>query len=242
MDQTRDNLALGDVPWGTPAMALLAHAKHLVPRTAAIVMLRHSEREQLREVKDLGAMPLNERGKRTALEFGKQLPRDRSYHFFSSPLTRCRQTAEHIRDGVKQQGAIVSDLTDLPSLVSGYVSKQEYVKALHRDGSTFIANWVAGHYPPSFLEPTQSIAQRTAAEMLERLQSAEPNATLICVSHDQQVTFYLFHWAGILNTESYIKFLDGFILQSVANQLIVYHKNGIKEFIPPHWWKSEERQ
>lgn len=242
MDQTQNNLASGDVPWGTPAMALLAHAKHLVPRSPAIVMLRHSERDRLQEVKDLSAMPLNERGKRTAFEFGQQLPHDRSYHFFCSPLTRCRQTAEHIRDGVQQQGAVVGDMTDLPSLVSGYVSPQEYVKILHRDGSPFIYNWLAGHYPPSFLEPTRSIAQRTAAEMLERLRSAKPDDTLICVSHDQQVTSYLFHWAGILDTESYIKFLDGFILQNAANQLIVYHKNGIKEFTPPHWWKSEEQQ
>lgn len=55
------------VPWGAPALALLSHAKHLAPDAPAIVMVRHSEWDDMGEIKDLRAMPLDERGEQAAL-------------------------------------------------------------------------------------------------------------------------------------------------------------------------------
>lgn len=236
-----DAKVLKAVPWGAPALALLSHAKDLVPDAPAIVMVRHSERDDMRKAKDLRATPLNERGKQAAFEFGRGLPSGRAYHFYHSPLDRCRQTAEGIRNGVKEQGGTVEDITALESLVSGYLDGDKYVHFMFRDGVPFIYNWLAGHYPPRVMEPFQNVAQRTAAEMVKRLQTANASDTFVCVSHDHQVTAYLFHWAGILATDSYIQFLDGFILQQVDEKLIVYHKNGKKELFSPYWWKSEEQ-
>jgi broad specificity phosphatase PhoE len=223
------------VPWGAPALALLSHAKHLVPDAPAIVMVRHSERDDIREIKDIAAMPLNERGEQAALEFGGGLPPDRAYHFYHSPIARCRQTAEEILKGVKEQGGTVENITELKSLVSGYLVKDMFVRLLFRDGVPFIYNWLAGHYPPWVMEPSLNVAQRTAAEMWKLLQTAKASDTFVCVSHDHQVTMYLFHWAGILSTDSYIQYLDGFILQQVNGKLIVYHKNGKKELFSPYW-------
>ncbi len=234
-----DANVLNSVPWGAPARALLSHAKDLVPNAPAIVMVRHSEREAMPEAKDLRVTPLNERGKQAAREFGSRLPSGRAYHFRHSPLDRCRQTAEGIREGIKKQGGTVEDISPLESLVSGYLDGEAYVRFMFRDGVPFIYNWLAGHYPPSVMEPFQNVAQRTAAELAGLLQTAKASDTFVCVSHDHQVTAYLFHWAGILATDSYILFLDGFILQHVNGKLIVHHKNGKKELSPPHWWNSE---
>ena len=234
-----DETVLKTVRWGAPALALLSHAKDLAPYAPALVMLRHSEREDVLEAKDLGGMPLNERGKQAAFEFGSGLPSDRVYHFYHSPFERCRQTVESIREGIKSQGAAVADLAELASLCSGYLVGDKYVKFLFRDGVPFIYNWVAGLYPPNFLEQCLSIAQRTASEISKLLRAANASDTFVCASHDHQVTMYLFHWAGILSTDSYIQFMDGFILQQVAGKLLVYHKNGKKELFLPHWWGNE---
>lgn len=225
--------------WGAPALSLLSHIELLVSDAPALVMVRHSERDDMRGARDLSATPLNEKGRQTAREFGNGLPANRTYCFYHSPIVRCMETAEMIREGVIEKGGAAGAIEELQSLCSGYLVGKKYVDFLFRDGTPFIYNWIAGHYPPQFLEPCMDIAKRTAGEMSTLLQSARPEEAFVCVSHDHQITAYLFHWAGILATDSYIQFLDGFILQQVNGKLIVYHKNGKKELFPPYWWGAE---
>ncbi|MHA1727726.1 MAG: histidine phosphatase family protein [Promethearchaeota archaeon] len=238
-----DNLkVLNSVPWGKPALALLSHAKDLIADVPAIILVRHSERNDIQKVEDFGKLGLNPRGLQAAYEFGNNLPTDRTYHFFHSPVSRCRETAEKIREGIKDQGVegvVVNPLKEMRSLARIYIINESYLKYMERDHSFFVYNWLAGHYPPWEINLSQNVTQRIGLELEKILQSVDPNAFIICASHDLQVTAMLFHWAGILLTEDYIQFLDGFIFQYFDGKLIFYYKNGKKEIYPPYWWKFE---
>ncbi len=229
---------LQNVPWGKPALALLSHAKNLKPDVPAVIVLRHSERNDISKVEDYGNLGLNPTGFEAAHEFGSLLPADRNYYFHHSPVSRCKQTAEKIREGLKERGASVNSLKEMRSLARIYIVGESYLTLMGRDRGTFVYNWLAGHYPPWEINLSLNVAQRTALGIRNIMETAQSSDTFVFASHDLQVTAYLFHWAGILLSDSYIQFLDGFIFQQFDNKLVFYYKNGTKELQPPYWWNS----
>jgi broad specificity phosphatase PhoE len=230
---------LQDVPWGKPALALLSHAKNLKPDTPAVIVVRHSERNDISSVDDYGNLGLNPTGLKAAHEFGSLLPADRNYHFYHSPVSRCRQTAENIREGLQDRGVTVNSLIEMRSLARIYITRESYLALMGRDGRNFVYNWLAGHYPPWDINLSLNVAQKAALEIRKIVKKASSSDTYVFASHDLQVTAFLFHWAGILLSDSYIQFLDGFIFQKYDNKLVFYYKNGKKEFQIPYWWDSE---
>ena len=125
------------------------------------------------------------------------------------------------------------------SLARIYIIGESYLALMGRDGRNFVYNWLAGHYPPWEINLSLNVAQRTALEIRKIMKTAQSSDTHVFASHDLQVTAYLFHWAGILLSDSYIQFLDGFIFQYYDGKLVFYYKNGKKEFQPPYWWNSD---
>jgi len=225
---------LKNTSWGKPALSLLKHMKSIDPDKPAILMLRHSERN---EITDDIEIPLNESGIQAAYEFGLLLPNHLKYHFYHSPIVRCKETAENIKKGIEENHGKTDFLEEMKSLTRVFIVGKKYFEYLSREGENFVYNWIAGHYPPWEVNTSLNVAKRTMFELYTFLERAKKNDICICSSHDLQVTAYLFHWAGILATESYIQFLDGFIMQVYNNKMVFYHKNGIKEVKLPYWLK-----
>jgi broad specificity phosphatase PhoE len=232
-----DDKILNSSPWGKPALELLSHANELIPEVPALILVRHSEREKITKEEEMSMLGLNPKGLQAAHEFGCCLPTDRSYYFYHSRVSRCEETAARIREGVQKQGGIVNSIKEMKSLYEMHIEPEIIFEKLKRDGRYFVYNWIAGHYPPSEISLSQDIAQRIALEMIKILQSAHPSDFHVFVSHDWQVTLALFYWAGILLTDDYIQFLDGFIFQYYNGKLIFYYKNGKKEVSLPYWWR-----
>ena len=88
---------MNDGAWSIPS-SVIHHLENIPKDRAVVVLLRHSVREDL-PAEDTGySMPITATGRRLALELGKCL-RGRLRTLHSSPLPRCQQTAEALKEG-----------------------------------------------------------------------------------------------------------------------------------------------
>ena len=78
-------------------------------------------------------------------------------------------------------------------------------------------------------------------EITENLKTLQSNTIDISITHDVHILVYLFYWAGILLSERWIQYLDGFILQFKEDTLKVYYRNGVKENKYPVWWNKKTK-
>ena len=239
---------LNSVSWGEAARKLLANLEKIIPGLPAVMILRHSERGEILDPSNID-IDLTPRGLRAAYEFGIGLPLEHTYCFFHSPVTRCRETAEKIMEGFQKKGGTIKSFKPMVSLSKIRISDitEEERARFTREIFDHIANnrWsdvlmklISGYFPPKNLSQMyQERAQLTALEVLKILSKASPSDIIIFVSHDLHIAFYLFYWAGILQTER-IQFLDGFIFQYFDDNVTFLHRDIKKEDIAPSWMKN----
>jgi len=182
-----------------------------------------------------------EKGKQAAFEFGEHLPNTRVYRVYHSPVARTRETAEKIHEGLLLQGA-ESQLKGIFLRVHhNQVKRRDYLQRDVLDAgapnarSHFI-NHISEHFPPWEIDSASLIAKRHAAIMMNNLKTATPENFDIYVSHDTVCASFLFYWCGIMPDETWIQFLEGFIMQLTEERLHVYTKDGKKEAYYPYWW------
>jgi broad specificity phosphatase PhoE len=231
---------LESIEWGKPALVLLSQCNKLDPDLPAVMHIRHSERPKITSREERGAN-LTESGRKVAYEFGSLLPRNRSYRLYHTVSDRVIETAEEIQRGLK---SIDADARIGSVFLRSHSNQEKTWDYLTRDvllsgektALPFFINWVSGHYPPWELEPCEIFTQRSAMVMMKNLEELDSSGFDIYVSHDVWVASYLFYWSGMMPSEDWIKYLDGFILQLTDDRLNVYSKDGKKEAYYPYWW------
>ena len=232
---------LKSVSWGKGAIKLLNTIKnnHLLDNTPTIIMLRHSEREEPEKLEEVFEAPLTERGRKTAFEFGKNLPKKFKYRIFHSPVGRCKNTALEIRKGVSNPEQ--EDLCPIDSLESLYLVKcdfekfKAYLKETKSD-PRFMNNWISQFYNPLEIEPPLAVAKRMAKDITKIIKTQQKNSIDVFVSHDFHVILSQFYWSGTLTTNDWIQYLDGYIIQFLDEKMIFYSKIGQSDVNYPYWW------
>ncbi len=230
---------LKSVSWGNGAIQLLNTIKnhHLLDNTPTIIMLRHSEREEPEKLEEVFEAPLTERGRKTAFEFGKNLPKKFKYRFFHSPVGRCKNTALEIRKGVSNPEQ--EDLCPIDSLESLYLVKCDFEifkERLEQAQLKFMDYWIGQFFSPEEIEPTLNVAKRMAKDITKIIKTQQKNSIDVFVSHDFHVILSQFYWSGILATKDWIQYLDGFIIQFLDEKMIFYSKMGQFDVNYPYWW------
>ena len=79
---------------------ILENLKQIDKNESAMLIIRHSERFEIEDFDSVVNAGLTERGKSIAVKFGKELPIDKKIRFFSSPIQRCIDTADLIKQGI----------------------------------------------------------------------------------------------------------------------------------------------
>ena len=145
------------------------------------VLIRHGDRYYDREdLQNEAFMPLNEKGKQDAYEFGLQLPKTQSYRFFSSRAGRCIETAYQIEKGCIENGAKTTVNIVAPHLRGFFViDGKKVVSRLYDVGATpFIQSWLRGKVSEKLmLPPKQAIKEQV-----------DPIIAGLIPSFDQSVT------------------------------------------------------
>lgn len=181
------------------------------PTNSKLAMLiRHADREKIPHGEFGNEIPINEKGKQNATEFGKQLQGQKINRIFTSPIYRCIQTAEHISIGYNKQLEIITSkslgdpgLHTLDELIAGEFYLKFGFDELYR-------RFINGEVTPGV---TSSNDYHAAMNKFLNDNTTETGLTLF-VTHDSLIAFYDFCLSGKVYTkENWVKYLSGLILK-----------------------------
>jgi hypothetical protein len=233
------------VEWGASARSLLADAAGLEPGMPAIIHIRHTERPKVTGPNS-GSLLSTPAGRAAAIEFGEGLPVDRSYRLFHTVVDRSRETAESIGEGIKRRGGRAEVAGVFPFRTSfDPQAMDDYIdRVIRRCGDEDVAvaemmnRWLAGLSPSRVFRPSGEFARMIAEYTLARLGTAAPDALDVYVTHDTWVGCTLFHWFGLPMPLDGVRFLDGFLLQPLEDEMAVWFRGKAMRVDYPHWWES----
>lgn len=233
---------LGKVTWGKPALSLLKQSTQLDFKYPSIMVIRHSERQEPKELEKIHMAQITETGKKCAKQFGELLPIKINYRIYHSISERTEDTATEIHQGIIENGGQSKLIGQCPVLSHILHYQDSFNEYLSRDMGNFFNNWISGLYPLYKLEDSKLFARRFAHYACGELLEANNNDMKIYVSHDIFILNYMFHWFGINLASEWLKYLDGFILQIKKDEQHVYYKKGLKITKIPFWLERSRKE
>ncbi len=156
--------------------------------TPIAIMIRHAERYPINNMANALELLLTTKGKEDALILGQSLSRYSPLTIYHSPVPRCKETADSIRDGIiraNQQATIEGFLFDLGG---PYITGDWYavVKAIEEIGHTlFIRKWFNDELPTNLIMPLPEAARIQLTILVNQLRSK--TCSTINVTHDWNI-------------------------------------------------------
>ena len=174
---------------------------------AAVVLVRHAEREPFIKGEPGSHKRLTTRGERAAKTFGERLG-GQPVKAYASPMFRCMHTAELILAGAGEQDNVCPH--DFLGEPGAYIFDDELTRGLYVKNPTktitleYINTGILpGHYP---------IAEGTERLLTFLKSTAFQDGISICVSHDVFLAAFVSTLTGYDFTNDWTGFLDGCIL------------------------------
>jgi broad specificity phosphatase PhoE len=171
--------------WTANAKRLLNWISSIDCERPAMLMVRHSHREKLKDHHDTMNAGLTELGKRLSREMGTLIPTDRNAHIFLSVVPRCYQTAEALMEGFTEQGGEVIDMDPLATLIGPEYSEREVWTNLNPNGENvtqFVNRWANDEFQG--IESFEGYKTRLMADTVKRMLDIHDNQLHIHVTHD----------------------------------------------------------
>ena len=199
---------------------------HVPQDRPVAVMLRHAERFAIRTADDGWEARLTEAGHVQARELGAAIaPKDRPVRLWSSPIPRCQQTAARVAEGMRAQGADVTDAEVIRELAGPYLHDANAVMgiALSIGDQAFVRRWFDGGLDHAVLLPARRAAEGQLQVLVDSLRSAERGIDLH-VSHDWNILLVREHFVGVRHEDVGMPgFLDGLAVWLDGAEIIVHH-------------------
>jgi broad specificity phosphatase PhoE len=212
--------SLGDVLWGREVLRALAEVPVEQP---AAVIVRHSERESLSDMREAHLVPLTARGEEAARAFGYHLPTGCTVRAFHSPVGRCAVTAARVVEGHRDAGGD-ADLAGVLSELGGlYVLD---LPATIRLSNTLRARypraWFDGELPPGVAMPRDEASALTLRAVAGMLEGAAAGTRLVLVTHDWNVLLVRESVLGLRYEDAgWIDYLDGLLVVPTPDGLAI---------------------
>jgi hypothetical protein len=231
------------VDWGYCPISLLKSAEELLPGKPAIIHIRHTERPGM-SGPNSNTLLSTSRGRQAAIEFGEGLPARRNYRVYHTVVDRSKQSADSIIEGINRIGDKAEIAGVFPFRTSyDPQAMDDYIdRVFKRCGDEDLAvaemmnRWLAGLAPQEIFRPSGEFARMIAEYTLLRLKTATPDNIDLYVTHDTWVGAILFHWFGLPIPLDGVRFLDGFILQPLDEEMAVWFRGKALRIEYPHWW------
>jgi probable phosphoglycerate mutase len=160
-----------------------------------IVLVRHGENDWVKKQRLAGWIPgihLNKKGKKQAEEAAKRLARLPVKAVYSSPVTRCTETASYIAES---HGLKLIEVEDLGEVRYGKWEGKK-IKKLARKPSWRTVQF----YPSRFHFPEGEALRETqfrAIQALEELAARHDNEIIVVVSHADLIKLVIAHYLGV---------------------------------------------
>jgi hypothetical protein len=210
-----------------------------------MIFIRHSHRLENPNWADMMKLPLTNMGRQIADEFASNLPNNRKYRIFHSPVERCRETAQIFSDSLNKIQAKVKFYEKDENLSLYFGDPQEIARLSMIDERKFLAFWIAEHYNPEIIHPFSKFIQDSAKSFwkmhLDFKKDCDP--TPICdifITHDFNILGWLFGWGGIYQIQDWTEYLEGFAIILQKKDYKLFHRGTERNITYPYWFKNEE--
>ncbi len=174
------------VEWLDSARNIVKWTKETPVGVQTILLLRHSHRERLNNHKEMMGAGLTELGRKTSYEMGRRLGVTSNVRILTSFISRCYETAEHMAEGLSEQGDPVDKIDPLPVLVGPENAMDVVSRELHPDGENvteFVNDWANGKFDGE-MESFRSYLNKLEDSVFRDVVSAETKTTSINITHD----------------------------------------------------------
>jgi broad specificity phosphatase PhoE len=206
------DISEAEVPWGREVIEAVAGT---TDGERAAIMVRHSERESLTDMREAHLIPLTPRGEEGARAFGRHLPPGRVVRALHSPISRCAVTAARIVDGYRAVGGDAALAGVLPELGGPYVLDLPATIRLSNElRARYPRAWFDGELPPGVAMPRDEASSLTLTGVDKVLRGAAPGTLLVLVTHDWNVLLVRESVLGLKFEEvGWIDYLDGLLVR-----------------------------
>lgn len=174
------------VEWLNSARNIVEWTKETPAGVQTVLLLRHSHRERLNNHNEMMGAGLTDLGKNTAYEMGRRLRVTGDIRILTSFISRCYETAEHLVEGLSEQGYTVNKIDPLPALVGPENAMDVVSRELHPDGENvteFVNDWANGKFDGE-MESFRSYLKKVEDSVFRDVVSAETKTTSINITHD----------------------------------------------------------
>lgn len=211
--------------WLVDARNLTAWSNSIAEKGPLMLLVRHSHRVAIRSLNEMSQTGITSLGEAMAGEFGRRLPTSRSVRIFHSPIPRCKQTAEEIAEGIRQNGGNVQSVKPLFLLLGPIVTDTQLWEKVGDDGvgvASFVTSWGRGELGDG-IEPFEEFTNRVTNGTVDILRASEPGLMHILVTHD---LFLMGARKTFMKEEARDDqrppYLGGFGLSLIKNQVFVF--------------------
>jgi hypothetical protein len=225
--------------WTTQARQIIKGLREFPENSKIILILRHSHRDEPKELESLLKLRLTPEGHAIAKKFGEELPINRTIRLFHSVVWRCQETAENILSGfesVDGKGKIKGGFTPLFDLQTPRDFFPNQLKKF--SGHQFFFRWVAGLYPPNIIIPLLNFSQKAAELIWGKYKRAPDRNIDIHVTHDFLLLALRFGWFGIPPDKNWVSYLGGFALSFNEDKIWFLDSEKLIETELPYWWNK----
>lgn len=189
---------------------------------AAVVVVRHAEREPFIKGEPGSHKKLTTRGERAAETFGERIG-ERPVKAYASPMFRCMHTAELILAGAKEPDNVCAN--DFLGEPGAYIFDDDLTRGFYVKNPTktvaleyIRTGTLPGHYP---------IREGTERLLAFLKSTAFQDGISVCVTHDVFLAAFISTLTGYDFTDDWVGFLDGCILFRKKETWYL-------------WWKGKE--
>ncbi|HDZ18045.1 hypothetical protein LCGC14_0950700 [marine sediment metagenome] len=225
--------------WTQQPRDIIKNLKSFSSNSKIILILRHSQRNEPDINEKNANMELTVQGHRIAKKFGEMLPQNRTIRLFHSPVNRCKETAEQIHEGFKENGGESIYKGECDVLWGIGLDKQFFMSELAKFHSLEVFyRWVSGFYKTSQMPPLLPYVQRAAEILWNQVKYMPDNGIDIYISHDWHILTYRFGWFGLLADERWMGYLGGIGFTFEKNHILLSDYGELKAVDVPHWWKK----
>ncbi len=153
------------------------------------LLLRHAEREAIRNLEGTIEARLLPAGKAAARAMGRDLAPLGPLVLRHSPVPRCGETAEELVAGALEAGGQARLIGPVLELGGPYMYDwRRAMKQVFRDGAdSFVRSWFAGELPSDLAMPAEQAAKQQVQILSDSLKQAEDGELCLHVSHDWNV-------------------------------------------------------